>query len=613
MTEPLAPTMDYAVLDIEAVGEPWDGQGLIVGWRDTSWIGLPPPPVLSELADPSIVKVTFTKYDHRWLRLRGLRVDGPIHDVQVMAWLLDEAQDLSLEACALKYLGLEMDKRIAPLGGRLYFRTDNGKRVPLADAPRDQLAAYCTRDLQATWDLYVTLLSRLDDAGLFEEWDQDWIPFTGVLADMESRGVPVDMVGAADLSADLHVEIDRMNDELLREAGLPDAFNLGSPKQLAQYLFTKGEFVLPGALSKDDPFIPDNFTVTKTGRTYLHGGWSLQGRGLKPVGQTPSGDPTVAAPKLRAKHGGDPWIVKLLDMKERQTIVGTFLDAFPSKGANGRLYGRFNQTGTVTGRLSSSGPNLQNIPAHTPLGLRVRALFRPEPGTVFVHGDYGQLEPRLMAHFSRDPVMLKVYQDPTAGGDVYADMARGIWGDSNAERRNICKTLVLALSYGAGAKKIAQTLTEKGYPTTADTAEGYLDDLQQRYKVFFSWREYVIHKAGVEGYVPTIGGRKRRVAMSDDWHWKDQGHGERQAVNAVVQGSAADVVARVMVRATAELPGYRLLVQVHDELLWECHDMVEPSGLTALRKIAEDGHGFDLGVPLDFQPRVVANWAEGKA
>lgn len=605
-------TQRWAVLDIEVDGEPWAGEGLCVGWGFTAHAAPLPEPVLADLADPCIAKVVWTKFDHRWLRLRGIDVRGPIHDAQVMAWLLDEAQDLSLEVCAKRYLDVGMDKRISPMGGKLYFRTDGGKRVPLGKAPRSQLHAYCERDLEATSRLYVELTRLLREAGLYEYFLDEMVPFTGILADMEARGVPVDIDATKRLSEQLHAEIDHLEGELLAEAGLPEAFNLGSAQQLGKYLYTKGEFELPGAFPLDAPLADSRFHVGRLGRVYAHGAWVLEGRGLKPPGRTECGQPTVAAPKLRAKYGSDPWIARLLELKQRQTIVANFLDSFPSKGARGRLYGRFNQTGTVTGRLSSNGPNLQNIPARTELGRRVRELFRSEPGTVFVHGDYSQLEPRIMAHFSGDQALLEVYR--WGNGDVYADMALGIWGASTDERRTICKTLVLALSYGAGAAKIAQTLTENGHPTKADEAEAYLAELQERYRTFFGWREYVIAKAGTEGYVPTIGGRKRRVKLGGAWqHWKDGGHGERQAVNAVVQGSAADIVARVMVYSAQAVREARLLVQVHDELLWEADEADGQGTLEALCHIAERGHGFELDVPLEFKPRVVSNWAEGKA
>lgn len=612
--------MTYGVLDIEAVGEPWDGTGLAVGWRDVAYAGLPPAEVRAELADAAVTKVTFTKYDYRWLRLRGLEVRGELHDVQTMAWLLDEAQELSLEACALRYLGLEMDKRIAPVAGLLTFRTDAGRRVPLEAAPMRQLLAYCQRDLVATERLYLELLDRLAGEDLLDYWRDEVVPFSGVLADMESRGVPYDAAASEALREQLAGEVEILQRELKAEADLPPAFNLMSARQLGGYLYTQA-FEVPDRIAIDAETradllrgvldaLPIRFHPMKVGRTWVHGVWELKGRGLRAPAITESGQDAVGAKKLRAAYPDDAWIAKLLEMKQRQTLVSNFLAGFPRKGRGGRLYGRFNQTGTVTGRLSSNSPNLQNIPTRTELGSRVRALFRPEPGTVFIHGDYSQLEPRLMAHYSGDPALLDVFL--RGDGDVYADMAVAIWGASTPERRNVCKTLVLAMNYGAGAPKIAQTLTEAGYPTAAPEAADMIGALQARYAKFFGWREYVIETGGRYGFVPTIGGRKRRIVRGRGMTWKDASRGERQAVNAVIQGSAADIVSRVMVRIGEGWPELRLLVQVHDELLLEA-DEAEAIDLSTLAIVAEKGHGFDLDVPLVFEPKIVNDWSEGKA
>jgi DNA polymerase-1 len=280
-----------------------------------------------------------------------------------------------------------------------------------------------------------------------------------------------------------------------------------------------------------------------------------------------------------------------------------------------RLYGRFNQTGTKTGRLSSSEPNLQNIPAHGDLGDAIRGLFKGQ----LVVGDYSQLEPRLMAHFSYDPVLLDVY---TTGKDIYLVTAEHIFGgtyDKDSRERGISKTLVLAMGYGAGPAKVAQILTVNGFPTDVVVAKDYLRELQQLYSVFFAWRDEVIRRVKVKGYVTTLGGRHRRLkaAFQDRRNWKLVGYGERQAVNAIVQGSAGDIVRRVMVaQDCGEWDSLRLLAQVHDELVWESpalHSATpeEQAGtLAGLQQLAEAGHGFKLHVPLVFEPMLCASWAD---
>lgn len=237
-----------------------------------------------------------------------------------------------------------------------------------------------------------------------------------------------------------------------------------------------------------------------------------------------------------------------------------------------------------------------------------------------VVADYSQLEPRLMAHFSQDEKMLSVYE-PGGIGDIYIDMASGVFGvpveEVAKEQRNISKTLVLAMGYGAGDKKVGSILTVNGYPTTAEVGAEYVARLRDHYPRFFEWREEVIAHVKRAGYVQTIGGRHRRLKAQfiDRRNWKNVGYGERQAVNAIIQGSAGDIVRRTMVRSSSDplLAPFQLLVQVHDELVWEAPSAeVTEERLAKLKWWGEEGHGFSLTVPLLFDPQVGASWHEGK-
>lgn len=230
--------------------------------------------------------------------------------------------------------------------------------------------------------------------------------------------------------------------------------------------------------------------------------------------------------------------------------------------------------------------------------------------------DYGQLEPRLMSHWSEDPRLMAVYM-PGGSGDVYVDMAEGIFGESNKERRNICKTLVLAMGYGAGDKKVGTILTINGYPTDMATGSAYVSSLRETYPTFFSWREDIIADVHRKGYVTTIGGRRRRLKaqFADRRNHKLIGYGERQAVNAIIQGSAADIVRRTMVHTSSDplLMDFRLLAQVHDELVWEVdRDKATQDKLDLIKWHGEYGHGYELRVPMVFDPQLGASWHEGK-
>lgn len=224
-----------------------------------------------------------------------------------------------------------------------------------------------------------------------------------------------------------------------------------------------------------------------------------------------------------------------------------------------------------------------------------------------------------MAHYSQDPAMLAVYQ-PGGVGDVYLDMAAGVFGVSHDQvekhQRNVSKVLVLGMGYGAQGDKIGSILTVNGFPTTKYEGAGYLDALEGYYPRFFEWREEVIARVHIDGYITTIGGRHRRLKaqFADRRNWKNVKYGERQAVNAVIQGSAADIVRDNMVSISADpgLTHFQLLAQVHDELIWEVER--EEATLEQLERIKFIGEHpkYQLRVPLGFDPQLGVSWHEAK-
>lgn len=225
-----------------------------------------------------------------------------------------------------------------------------------------------------------------------------------------------------------------------------------------------------------------------------------------------------------------------------------------------------------------------------------------------------------MAHFSQDPNMLAIYE-PGGHGDIYKDMARRMFDvqldEVTKDQRGIQKVNVLAMGYGAGDKRVGSILTVNGYPTDVETGAAYVAEIKKMYPVFFDWREQVIARVHRTGYVQTIGGRHRRLktAFIDRRNWKNVGYGERQAVNAIIQGSAADIVRRCMVHCDldARLAHLLLLAQVHDELLWECaKELLTLADLALVKWHGEIGHGYELRVPLTFEPMVGDSWHEGK-
>jgi DNA polymerase I-like protein with 3'-5' exonuclease and polymerase domains len=397
------PVKPAVVVDIETVGTPFDGHVVTLSWQEVgeprAHVARPedvPADVWAMFADPERPFVSHTKYDARFLRLAGYDVTGPFHDTQVMAWVLNENQSLSLESLAARYCRITMDKRIRVRGGSVYFECDDGALVGLDEAPLDQLYAYNVRDVEATTELYETLWERLDDTEWLDYYLEEEVPFTRVLLDMECRGIPIDLDACAVFRDEMEGEHERMLSELHAAGGLPVGFNDNSNDQLAAYLFSKvfeladslpmpeGVDLKPvpraerAAFLNESGLLPKGFTAGKVGRLYVHGLWSLKGRGLKPGVKTDSGKWSVSRPALKGTYStaSDEWVQQLLDYKQVDKLLTTYLRKFPEVAVGGRVYGRFNQTGTKTGRLSSSEPNLQNIPSRGDLGARTRDLFR---------------------------------------------------------------------------------------------------------------------------------------------------------------------------------------------------------------------------------------------
>ncbi len=613
------------------------------------------------LEDPEVPKVTASSHDLRFLGLMGVPFAGPLHDVKVMAYRLNENTPLDLDWLSKRYASISMDKQLKRSGGHVYLHTHDGSVVDLDDLSRDSLywdefVAYNHRDVNALRELYGSLYERLEESEWLDHYLTEDVPYTNVLLRMELRGMPVNLTDVEKLREAYEPLKEQLGRELLAEAGLPEAFNLNSTQQMASYLFSRVltltdslrlgkdtadavKSCLDGqhddcgwdeatALAWEDnedgsvvwlhvvDLLPEGFTVDRVGRDIIHGHYTLKGRGLRPtppptnpltgeVGKFPS----TSSPELLYMHAGDPWVRKLcLEYRKLEKLLTTYLTKWPVQAYEGRIYARFNQTGTVTGRLSSSGPNLQNVPSRGDRGKAMRGLFQGQ----LIVADYDQLEMRLMAHFSEDPRLMDVFR---RGEDPHLLTARAIFGagvDPDSDERGIGKTLNFAIGYGAGAKKVAQVLSLSGYATTKEQAKDYLDEISHFYRRYYRWKTEVIQRAKRKGHVATIGGARRRLTATfkDTANWKLTGYGERQAVNAIIQGSAADIIRRVMVRLEVEVPSCPIIAQVHDELVFEGFGY--GAELEYIQRIGETGHGFDLRVPLLFAPHAGPDWAAAK-
>lgn len=608
------------VVDIETSGRtPWTGQLACVGiGRDVYRPEAGREASRALLAQPGIV-VCHTPFDLRWLGLDGadLHPDLAFHDTRVISWLLDANRSYALDDLAADYLGFRPPKLIRIRGGQVCFECASGEIVPILEAPWDELAAYNASDLDVTAQLYEVLKARLQAEGLWELFLRDEVPLCRALLDMEIAGLPFNELKHATLRAGVATEREALETKLRRTGGLPSEFKLNSPKQVAEYLF-KQHASIAGRIGVGEP-VPSGFTVEREGRLYRHGHYSFPGRQL-----TASGSASTGSIELVLSNPDDPWLADFVYWRELSKLEGSFLGKFPDYVHEGRLHGTLNRAGTATGRFSSAEPNLQNIPAHGTYGSSVRALIEGP----LVLGDYSQLEQRVAAHFSRDPNLLRAY---TEGIDVYALAASLLFGgepEKEHPQRGLMKTGMLALQYGAGAGKLAQLMLVDGHAgATPAKAKQLIEQLRSVFPRFFAWREEIIDECAARGYAETLSGRRRPLPFPRDWPRmrRKKFYGsmsqdqiveafalERQAINTVCQGSAADIVAAAMRESSARLTSNEawLLLQVHDEILWERGPQWRDELLSVVREACEVGHGFDLNVPLVFDAKVVSNWAE---
>lgn len=615
---------DFVVIDIETTGSrPWEHDLVSVGiglnvHRPDKGRGL----ARMLLARPGTTIVAHTNYDLRWLMLDGAHLaDGvAYHDTKVMAWLLDATQELDLDSLAQRYLGYSPPKLIRMRKGVVCFECADGSVVPITEAPWDEVAAYNQSDCRTEGELYGCLRALLMEAGLWEHFLAEEAPFSRLLVEMEAAGLPYDSEAGASMLADTERESGAVRANLVRATGAPD-FNPGSGDQVAKFLYEEVwehplRFSIPrlNGMSKEEKaeaverIKPKGVRVTKIGRDYAYGELVLDGLGLAPPkvrkGQEEKKRPTVSGKVLNVLHGGEPWVAAYVEWKKLTKLEG-YLRDWGERVHNGRLHGRFDQAGTITGRLAGREPNLQQVSSTGD----VRELFRGEP---LVVGDFGGLEARLAAHFSGDEVMLDIFRE---GKDLYGVLAARAWGGPETkenEGRGLMKVIWLSSQYGAQGETLAQTMAiagMRGY--TARKADALLRDLTFTVPRLFQWREEVIEEARTLGYVTTLGGRRRHLPNIGSAEWKKMAKAERQAVNSKVQGSAADVVRRVMLACREAYPPEvaRILLQVHDEVIWKRGPEWDDSVFPELVRICETGHGFDLIVPLTFEAVLADSWA----
>jgi len=567
-----------------------DAQGLLAGLADPAEADLlaqlPLETVLQALApwlaSPAHPKtLQNAKYDRLVLLRHGLALEGVVMDTLLADYLRDANDRHGLEVMAQRNLG--------------FTPTSYADLVPkgasFAAVPIKAAALYCGMDVHVTWRLTGLLRQQLAALGpaLPALLDQVELPLEPVLAAMEATGIRIDCPYLAELSTELATTLADLEIRAREAAGVD--FNLASPKQLGELLFeTLG---LERKKSRK----------TKTG-------WSTDAAVLE---------------KLEHDH---PVVPLVLEHRTLSKLRSTYVEALPAlmEAETGRVHTDFNQAVTATGRLSSSNPNLQNIPIRTEFSRRIRKAFLPQEGWLLLSADYSQIELRILTHLSGEEVLVQAYND---GDDVHALTARLLLDkeEASSEERRLGKTINFGVIYGMGAQRLAR---ETGLPQAQ--AKEFLSRYKQRYPRVFAYLELQERLALSRGYVETILGRRRpfhfdpgglgrllgKDPLAIDLEAARRGGMEgqqlRAAANAPIQGSSADIIKLAMVelhRTVRDqgLPA-RLLLQVHDELVLE----VAPEGLDEVRDLTRRTmeEAVQLRVPLKVETGVGPNWMEAK-
>jgi DNA polymerase-1 len=519
------------------------------------------------LEDPGVAKIGQNlKYDLLVLRRAGVALRGIDFDTMIASYLLEPgARVHGLDALAMKYLD-HTTISYEDVTGK------GKKQIPFAEVPLDVATDYACEDADLALRLEQIFRPELERLHLDELFRTIEIPLVEVLADMEWDGIRIDEDFFAELGKRLIAEREAVRQEIYREAGTE--FNVGSNPQLREILFERLEL----------PIIKR----TKTG---------------------PSTDASVLE-ELAAQGHRLPTL--LLEYRQLDKLQSTYVDALPRliNPETGRLHTSFNQTIAATGRLYSSDPNLQNIPIRTELGAEIRRGFIPAEGYVFVSADYSQIELRILAHYSEDPAFVEAFR---AGEDIHRQTAALIFGVSPAqvtrEMRDRAKTVNFAVIYGIGPFSLAARL---GVPVAE--ARAFIDAYFERFPGVRRYLDEQIELAREQGYVETLTGRRRYIPEIQSKNFNIRSFGERAATNAPIQGSSADLIKIAMIRIHRDLQesgaGARMLVQVHDELLFEApRAEVEPT-LALIRERMESA--AELRVPLQVETGVGENWLECK-
>ncbi|MGD8865636.1 MAG: DNA polymerase I [Anaerolineales bacterium] len=525
------------------------------------------------MIDRDIPKVGHNlKYDYLVLARHGLEPTPLAFDTMIAEWLCDPAsRNLGLKNLAWVRLGLEMTEITELIGKGRNQRT-------MDKLPVDEVAPYAAADAAICLHLMPQLESELKTKEQWDLFNDVEMPLVPILAGMERAGILLDSNFLDELSDTMQTRLDEIQNEIFRIVG--HEFNVNSTQQLSAVLF-------------------DELKLTPPDRTR----------------KTSSGFYSTAASVLEELQSQHEIATLVLEYREISKLKSTYADAFPQQvnPETGRVHTSYNQTGSVTGRLASSDPNLQNIPIRTELGREIRRAFVPKPDHLLLSTDYSQIELRIVAHIAEDKAMIEAFQNDQ---DIHSATAAAISGisleDVTPDMRRNAKAINFGLIYGMSPYGLTRTTD-----LTLGEAENFVDAYFERFPGVKSYLDEVRERVTIDGYVSTLLGRRRYFPQLEQGSAVNEtirSRALREAINAPIQGTAADIIKLAMLELPEQLEQAGLkasmLLQVHDELVFECPSEELDQTAPLVEKVMQEAYKLD--VPLKTDTKVGENWADMK-
>ncbi len=501
------------------------------------------------------------------LKNYGIKLKGFLFDTMIAHYLVEPDMRHNLNIISEQLLGYK------PIVIEELIGKKGANQISMRSVPIDKISIYACEDADLAFQLKEVLYKKLVDEGLLELYKTIEAPLIEVLADIERAGVQINVQNLSEFAKSLNLELIALDDEIKSISGVPD-LNISSPKQLGEVLFEKLK-------------IASDVKMTKT-KQYATGEEELL--------------------KYKDKH---PIIDKILEFRSLKKLLSTYVEALPLlvNSKTGKIHTSFNQAVASTGRLSSNNPNLQNIPIRDEKGREIRKAFVPSTDDYLIlSADYSQIELRLMAHMSKDPSLLEAFHQ---GEDIHTATAAKIFkiplAEVTREQRSRAKTANFGMIYGISSFGLSQRLS-----ISRTDAKELIDGYFNTYKGVKEYMENCIKNARDKGWVSTIFERKRYLTDIKSNNATVRGLAERNAINAPIQGSAADVIKLAMIKIHQDLSdknlNSKMIIQVHDELVLEVYKPeIEQVKEIVKRSMTEVSK---LSVPLEVEIGIGNNWLE---